>query len=685
MALHRERGGDAARELTDVDITATEKLLEMDHQDINTALRADDPAIGDDLVVRNAMSALNKLPDTEGMVHRGIAFDRPEDLQDFLNRYEVGGTVREKGFTHSDKAEIGSHAGNVKLHIDARHGKDLTFLRDPYRGIQEVVHPPHTDFFPTAKHFDPETNTWHVYVRDHSGPASPHLSDAGPNGTHADPADGTHADPAHPGESGPVHYVPDVESQPHWRDEHDLARAEAEYRSPAGEGEFRMPGERVPDGGPTHPTSGDIDQPEGSSAISDRLAGRKPVEQPSTTQAHEQSPEPPDQPRSPLSDRLEGRRTGNPISDARDGHIDTPPSTTHQQAAHPQGEHAPQPGSNADRLSGDSWGSADADGSLPPGERELLDGVGRDVDAMLHDQPEISAVVKKLTADDHPLNVTDKLRDPGTRQATLDTLKELADGRVLGDRPLLDFLRENPGQGTLFETIPEPVNKLPDGTTRKDAFVRESQQTDPVRSVGPDPSPEEIVQVRDYARRLRAAEPVVKAEVRQLVEGLDAEVSVRTKAAAGLIDKVQRMTSGTGGREPRPDYKVGDVIDAVGARITVKDTAELAKVIERVREHFGFGDGGRILEVENMYAEPKAHNPAYRVVPMIIKVESGGQVYTFELQLPTRRASVAADMNHNTIYKPYIEVTGAEQAKVARMFEEAAALEQIENRGLNNG
>jgi len=70
---------------------------------------------------------------------------------------------------------------------------------------------------------------------------------------------------------------------------------------------------------------------------------------------------------------------------------------------------------------------------------------------------------------------------------------------------------------------------------------------------------------------------------------------------------------------------------------------------------------------------------------MIVKVDSGGQVYTFELQLTTRRASIAADVNHNTIYKPYIDVTPEEQAKVAKMFDEAAALEQIEKRGLNNG
>jgi len=194
-----------------------------------------------------------------------------------------------------------------------------------------------------------------------------------------------------------------------------------------------------------------------------------------------------------------------------------------------------------------------------------------------------------------------------------------------------------------------------------------------------------MAKVDDYANRLHEAEPIVEAEVERLVDDLDAEVNVRTKDGAGLIDKVKRMTTGTDGRAGRPNYKVGDVIDAIGARITVNDTADLAKVVERVREYFGYGDNGRILEVENMYAQPKAHNPGYRVVPMIVKVDSGGQVYTFELQLTTRRASIAADVNHNTIYKPYIDVTPEEQAKVAKMFDEAAALEQIEKRGLNNG
>jgi len=272
-----------------------------------------------------------------------------------------------------------------------------------------------------------------------------------------------------------------------------------------------------------------------------------------------------------------------------------------------------------------------------------------------------------LVADDHPLNVTDALRDPESRRQTLEIIRELAESTLLDGRSLLDFLQQNPGRGALYDEISAAVNELADGTTRKDAFVRQSQRDDPVRAVGASPTPEEMREVRDYARRLRAAESVVKAELRQLVEGLNAKLSIRTKGAAGIVDKVQRMVSGADGRPGRPNYRVGDVIDAIGARITVDSTADLGRLMERVRTHFGYGNEGRILEVQNMYARPKTHNPAYRVVPMIVRIEDGGQIYTFELQLNTRRASIAADLDHNVTYKPYIAASAAEQAKVVRI------------------
>ena len=56
------------------------------------------------------------------------------------------------------------------------------------------------------------------------------------------------------------------------------------------------------------------------------------------------------------------------------------------------------------------------------------------------------------------------------------------------------------------------------------------------------------------------------------------------------------------------------------------------------------------------------------MIPLAVVVTVGGLKYTFELQLTTRRASVAADLNHNTVYKNLIGATPAEQRKVSRGF-----------------
>ncbi|MFD7712328.1 hypothetical protein ACFV8W_35115, partial [Streptomyces sp. NPDC059786] len=106
----------------------------------------------------------------------------------------------------------------------------------------------------------------------------------------------------------------------------------------------------------------------------------------------------------------------------------------------------------------------------------------------------------------------------------------------------------------------------------------------------------------------------------------------------------------------------------------------LAQVLEAAKRHFGVGAGGRILEIENMYAEPKEKNPAYRVIPLVVRVDVAGVPYTFELQLTTMRASVAADLEHNTLFKPYVEMSPADAEMVKGMLAEAAALDQEETR-----
>jgi ppGpp synthetase/RelA/SpoT-type nucleotidyltranferase len=306
------------------------------------------------------------------------------------------------------------------------------------------------------------------------------------------------------------------------------------------------------------------------------------------------------------------------------------------------------------------------------------------IDAALAEHPEVASVLKRLAADEaHPLNVTQALADPARSDATLATIAELADGRLLRDRSLAEYLADHPGTGPLFDPVPPEVNETADGTDRKTAYVDRSKTLDPARTVGPEPTDTQRSAVNQYAERLYSqVEPAVRAEVAALTAGMEGvRSSVRTKTGDDVFDKVQRMTAGSEGRPSRPDYRVGDVIDAVGARITVENTEQLGALLERVKDHYGVGDAGRILEIENMYAQPKPGNPAYRVIPLVVGIDVGGVPYTYELQLTTRRASIAADLEHNTMYKPYVPVSGEERGRVDAMFHEAAALEQEETEG----
>jgi ppGpp synthetase/RelA/SpoT-type nucleotidyltranferase len=299
------------------------------------------------------------------------------------------------------------------------------------------------------------------------------------------------------------------------------------------------------------------------------------------------------------------------------------------------------------------------------------------------DHPEAGSVLRKLVADgDHSLDLTRALRDPERRGATLAVVRELAEGRLLRGGDLQRFREENPGQGVLFADVPPEVNRTADGLSRRDTYLARCEMADPARRVGGLPDARQREAVDAYASRLvRDVEPVVSGEAERLAASFpDATVSIRVKNADEILDKVGRMTSGSDTRPPREDYRVGHVVDAVGARITVDGTEQLGRLVEEVCGTLGVGDGGRVLELDNMYAAPKPSNPSYRVVPLVVAVEAEGVPYTYELQLTTRRASVAADMEHNTIYKPYVNPTAEETGAVRRMLAEAAALDQDETR-----
>lgn len=293
--------------------------------------------------------------------------------------------------------------------------------------------------------------------------------------------------------------------------------------------------------------------------------------------------------------------------------------------------------------------------------------------------PEVATLVVRLVADvGHPLDLTRALADPHRRAGTLAVLAELADGRLLAGRTLEQFRAARPGRGPLFAPVPPEALVTADGRSRKDVFLAEARLLDPARTVGAEPTPSQLGLLDDYVRRLlHQVEPQVRHDIETLADPYpDAALSLRVKDVPGIVDKVTRMSTGGSHRPARPGYRAGEVVDALGARITVAGTAQLATLTAAVVEHYG----DRVLDLENRYVDPKPHNPAYRVVPLIIGTSVGGLPYTFEIQLSTRRASVAADLEHNTVYKPYVDVDERDRDRVRAMQAEAAALDQDETR-----
>ncbi|WP_405164542.1 toxin glutamine deamidase domain-containing protein [Nocardia sp. NBC_01499] len=100
-----------------------------------------------DTEIRALISAYNKLPDYNGVVHRVLRFYDPVELKKFLADYEPQGIRADPGFASSDKdASTGNirYGTKVELVIQSRHGKDISWTSGQQ---DEVVFPPGHKFY----------------------------------------------------------------------------------------------------------------------------------------------------------------------------------------------------------------------------------------------------------------------------------------------------------------------------------------------------------------------------------------------------------------------------------------------------------------------------------------------------------------------------------------------------------
>jgi ppGpp synthetase/RelA/SpoT-type nucleotidyltranferase len=293
--------------------------------------------------------------------------------------------------------------------------------------------------------------------------------------------------------------------------------------------------------------------------------------------------------------------------------------------------------------------------------------IRRVVDEMLHDQK-------------HPMNVNGNLMHRGRQIAAIHALQDLGAAPRLGKDEFIAFVREPQNRDLPF--IRDDHELSHEGMRRKTAIERDRllAADDQLFSVGNAPSDAQVMRLRSYASKLsNETSPALRKTLSEVVGTVDVDgfptVNVRAKSAEGIVDKIDRMREGNDGKDPRPSYILADMPDAVGGRITVRDVRELPELVRRFEQAFE----GRIIEKDNFYTNPNKSEKPYRVITYTI-LQDG---VPCEVQLTTLAASVAADLNHNTVYKEIIPVTDQEAAELTERWRgsTAAEIEQLRRRG----
>ncbi len=177
------------------------------------------------------------------------------------------------------------------------------------------------------------------------------------------------------------------------------------------------------------------------------------------------------------------------------------------------------------------------------------------------------------------------------------------------------------------------------------------------------------------ALRNRGTEQILEGKLRQVTRGIVGNdtgfpfISKRTKTAAGVIDKIQRMRKGNAGKSPRPNYVLADMPDITGGRIVAKDIDQLKILMLNIEQVFE----RCILQKDNFYVNEKKRNNPYRVITYTVLVGTR----LCEIQLSTLHASIAVDIWHNTHYKT-ISASSLSQEQELIMLGRQAALSDLQ-------
>jgi ppGpp synthetase/RelA/SpoT-type nucleotidyltranferase len=300
-------------------------------------------------------------------------------------------------------------------------------------------------------------------------------------------------------------------------------------------------------------------------------------------------------------------------------------------------------------------------------------------------RPTLDYVVNEMLNDTkHRMNLTENLKSPKESEVVAEKLKEIAAAPEISSEQFKQTVRDTANEvKKLFPQDDRQHNYNSEGERRTVELRRNLLEQDPeLNQIGASPSlsAHQKFLLSQHADRLKTEiTPKLHEELRSIAgeasEDGFPQVNSRAKDAVGIINKIERMQQGNDGKSPRPDYILADMPDAAAGRITVKSLEDLGRICQALDEKFA----GRIIEKDNFYTNPEKSDRPYRVITYTVSVDG----VPCEIQLTTLSSSIAADINHNTTYKPIVPTTDAQKSEINDWFRGANAKELIDYQDRN--
>lgn len=268
---------------------------------------------------------------------------------------------------------------------------------------------------------------------------------------------------------------------------------------------------------------------------------------------------------------------------------------------------------------------------------------------------ELADILEKFLKDtEHPMDINKLLRNPDTSWFVLDRLWKIAETWPMDQKTFESIVKD-------ISSIDHPIFRSNDLEFSYTDWIKRSElysdrllsNNSKLFSLAENPTLKQIDQLDIYQKRLAwVIEPKLKIILGDIVDRLDQEwfkpqMSVRTKSADDIAEKISRMIKGNKERLPRPDYNLSEMPDAVWWRITVENIDDLTSVIESIENIFWHD---WILEKDSFYSNPKKVDRAFRLVTYTVLVDW----VPCEIQINTINASLVWDLDHNVVYKWHI-------------------------------